>query len=1275
MRYCINIVAVLLFVICHMKTAVSADGKIDDWHVPDTVDASVRFDATEKVVSLPSSLHKARVNNSPLPVWSPDGKQILLSKISLTGEGAKATHHALIIDLFHRSSRAVRIPSGISYVEWWDDNTLLLFGDLEESAQGELRIHLVNINSGDYVTRVLPLVDHQEASLDFIDDVTFNPYTKTLILNYHEAQVSGGGGGNVTFILGEKSKEDIIIYGGLVNGIHTKYGTVGEGGFFDAQTRRLQLFPSFSTYPCARYKGCTINRNMQTARFTENNIVIAGAFDGYTERKGGHVTQPDELFYSWGELPAAKNDINARAILRAVDDKLDLKVSVKDDNKFFVSGDDLAQDHVEVWFYLVPNVLRSNREATEALLRRNGNILGLTHYALYNGSNKAVMLDRERYDGLAKVVGDIGFWQEKTSVKYDSAEGGYVVSASFDWDALGFSIEGSCLYFMIDVVDVDEKRKQQTLLSSSMRRKWAHTASFNAGCTDNKSAPPLSIKDKVVFSSQGERFDYAIPVNTREGWRLVGKAMEDEARVIELMTSSASDLQRQPDYEKLVRRKAISAAALHYQADSLKINGLPLSDEVKCEIDSLYGMPVAHGKRLNLIIKVMCHSNPEEGYLFSVDVGRDGSYRVNSPLLTWYSGCYRQCDDTEPSQVEFMDVNMDGYQDIVTRSSGDYIGGVMLSDATGGVFDGVVINVERLSLAKLQGFMLAGKDEWYTVNAYEKPEWSDGLSIEGLLKPLPTSNLENKVWWSNNAVTLNGFGYKSRYFDLEFTDPNLRDCIDEVAWNKGNILQLGEVNNIACNSVVESYDGLELMPNIEEIAISLRSEHEVDLISRISTLKRLHVYMARGRFDLGKFKQLQNLEHLSINGVKGEKLAISFLGELPHLNGLYLSQVDYGDSMKGLELPELTVFSMKGEYTDKLLHKVPRMPKLQELHLRKDDIYIPEKYSSRLHEFSGVKKLVIDKGFLRNIKNMHATITDMTLHGCFYKPFPKDSILIGDELKKLERLNVVVRWCSNQDLDVFRKFTALSELYLQGGRYRDLSFLETMPKLEKLVLGTYDISKDLSVLGRMSALQHLDVERVYGLSDYDSIFSLTKLRTLKMPKPKGEVDLQGMAGMTSLKTLYLNAEGGKYKHVESLGNLKNLERLTLRWIKFEELQFLKGLTKLEYLDLTGSNSVPGIEEVLSGLSGLKYLDISSNSKRDDIGFVLKMGNLEELDLSYNKNIKDLSLLHQLYEEARIARPKVKFNDNSGADTCRQVQEINQRYGFPIEANRCRTKEW
>lgn len=201
-------------------------------------------------------------------------------------------------------------------------------------------------------------------------------------------------------------------------------------------------------------------------------------------------------------------------------------------------------------------------------------------------------------------------------------------------------------------------------------------------------------------------------------------------------------------------------------------------------------------------------------------------------------------------------------------------------------------------------------------------------------------------------------------------------------------------------------------------------------------------------------------------------------------------------------------------------------------------------------------------------------------------------------LKKLKELYLDVGWIS--DIKALKGLTELTDLHLEYFAVEDLSALKKMKNLRKLYVSGYKLA-DISALKKLSKLRELSLndtqmvsaKELSGLSqitslellncsvsDFDGIGDMKNLKEFRLVTfSKNNKIISTLTKMTHLKSLDLmfNDTAG-LGDCSFLKNHKNLKELSLHGCNITNISPLKGLTKLEYLDL-GGNPISDISTV------------------------------------------------------------------------------------------------
>ena len=163
-----------------------------------------------------------------------------------------------------------------------------------------------------------------------------------------------------------------------------------------------------------------------------------------------------------------------------------------------------------------------------------------------------------------------------------------------------------------------------------------------------------------------------------------------------------------------------------------------------------------------------------------------------------------------------------------------------------------------------------------------------------------------------------------------------------------------------------------------------------------------------------------------------------------------------------------------------------------------------------------------------------------------------------------------------------------------------------------------------------------------------SICMLTSLKELDLGQNRNLSDISPLRGMHSLKNLNLCYTA--VEDISALSCLTNLTYLDLYRANVKNIQPLKGMTKITSLGLSGNKRLKNIDVIsrlrslrflglggtsisnitaLSELKNLSRLVLSGNNKLHNINPLAGLTKLTTLDLSYNRELGDISVLSEL----------------------------------------------
>jgi hypothetical protein len=192
----------------------------------------------------------------------------------------------------------------------------------------------------------------------------------------------------------------------------------------------------------------------------------------------------------------------------------------------------------------------------------------------------------------------------------------------------------------------------------------------------------------------------------------------------------------------------------------------------------------------------------------------------------------------------------------------------------------------------------------------------------------------------------------------------------------------------------------------------------------------------------------------------------------------------------------------------------------------------------------------------------------------------------------------------------------------------DLSLLSQIPAVENLAVDCLRQARNIDYISELHALKSLSVG-IYEMDNFDFLASLPPsldnlyLGATKSKKPK----LDGLSHLSNLRQLSVE---GHQKNLEVIGELRMLEKLTLRSVSPKDISFIRALKRLWFLDikLGGINDLSAIH----GLENLKYLELWQIKGLSDVSVISSLKGLQFLFLQSLRNVTvfpDLSRLTQL----------------------------------------------
>ena len=235
---------------------------------------------------------------------------------------------------------------------------------------------------------------------------------------------------------------------------------------------------------------------------------------------------------------------------------------------------------------------------------------------------------------------------------------------------------------------------------------------------------------------------------------------------------------------------------------------------------------------------------------------------------------------------------------------------------------------------------------------------------------------------------------------------------------------------------------------------------------------------------------------------------------------------------------------------------------------------------------------------------------------------------------------------------MFFTMSGLTELRLDLEHVKDISFVNSMPQLERFAL---DDSQCISIapLSSCENLKELSLTSNYELPDYSAITGLTGLESLNIDKYSNQPD-PDLSGMTNMKTLTLAGFNG----CSFLRSMGGLTELTIAGYCIDDPGAFSGLTQLERLKGTKSWEYLNSVDFLANLPALTQLDLSGTTFYTDISALLNKEGLVSLNLNGASMEINFSRLKDNPGLLSLSMDGVKLYKNVKADRYGGISMVN-----------------
>lgn len=227
-------------------------------------------------------------------------------------------------------------------------------------------------------------------------------------------------------------------------------------------------------------------------------------------------------------------------------------------------------------------------------------------------------------------------------------------------------------------------------------------------------------------------------------------------------------------------------------------------------------------------------------------------------------------------------------------------------------------------------------------------------------------------------------------------------------------------------------------------------------------------------------------------------------------------------------------------------------------------------------------------------------------------------------------LNIVINGTSYDNVKsalakVFADYPNITALDIQAANLDDLSILEPLQNLRRLWFspgdggyGDWSLSPSVKDVSPLRDLPLLDSLAIWVRGDrLDSFAELKQIHDLELGVYEDHADLEAVGKLVQLEKLRLSVSGSRWtsNRIDSIAQLEGLlklKSLNVNHIGLKSLAPVKKMTALQYL-YCSNNHIRSIKP-LEMLSELQELDVSYNKSLRDVSVLRKLTNLTKVDL-------------------------------------------------------------
>ena len=267
-------------------------------------------------------------------------------------------------------------------------------------------------------------------------------------------------------------------------------------------------------------------------------------------------------------------------------------------------------------------------------------------------------------------------------------------------------------------------------------------------------------------------------------------------------------------------------------------------------------------------------------------------------------------------------------------------------------------------------------------------------------------------------------------------------------------------------------------------------------------------------------------------------------------------------------------------------------------------------YSGNVNIHSDLKHSDIPK--LVAEKNIH---TLQFLH--FTDPKKKTWEILNEFYEKYPEIGLRLAWYDRINFDFYSNLPSLRNFDVSSFNTSDYTPLLQNKELTDLGIGeTKSTAVDLSFIREFKKLTTLYIDGMKkGLDNASELSELERLtfRGVKM----NNLDLiNNLENLMQLRLLF-----GSYKNLDAISNVKSIRTLEIsRTRQIPNYDFLKSMNNLNSLYFEGMSKMEKLPD-LKGLTNLKRIQIDNNSRLTDIKNINQLPSLEIFLLFFPENFK------------------------------------------------------